>query len=425
MTILQLTEKTGCGCDHQDIIDGLLSIDAALARLEAATLPIEGVEELDLIAAQGRILASPVVAQWPVPRFDNSAMDGYAIDIRSLKGSGPWTLRVNGRIAAGGSADVQTLHPGATQIFTWAPLPVGVNAVLPQESVQRDGDTIILRRKPERGAHIRVAGEDMAAGATILPKKMRLGPCEIAAAAAAGASTVRVRRRLSVAILATGDEVHASEDTLSNTKIADVNSPMLATMFGADVELVEIAYCADELTALTRKLRELEKAADLIITTGGISVGATDHVKSAMAALGGLTIFSGVAMKPGKPVTFGRLGHALWLGLPGNPVSAFTAWKLFGNPLVDFLCNARPPANPYRHVTSAKSIRHKPGRCEVRLARIFGCDGTGREIVDIPESTRSAQVSDMINADGFIFIPADADRLTPGDLIKFLPFHRK
>ena len=327
MTIVHLKEISGCGCDRQDVTDRLLSIDDAVAKIDAATAPIEGVEELDLLAARGRILAGPVVCEGPVPRFDNSAMDGYALNLDALEGEGPWSLCVNDCVAAGGPVDVEHLRTAATQIFTGAPIPYGADAVVPQESVQRTGDTIVLDYRPQKHAHIRRAGEDMAQGRLVVPTKRRLGPCEIAACAAAGVAKVRVRRRLSVAILSTGNEVRQAGANLSGAQISDVNTPMLASMMGSQIELVDVSHCADDLSALTEKLTELETKADLIITTGGISVGAADHMKSAISTLGGQIVFSGVAMKPGKPVTFGRLGQSLWLGLPGNPVSAFTTWK--------------------------------------------------------------------------------------------------
>jgi molybdopterin molybdotransferase len=269
------------------------------------------------------------------PAFDNAAMDGYAIATSALTGAGPWVLPVVARVPAGQAVTTPVAGAVAARIFTGAPVPGGADAVVMQEEVERNGDVVHLSCRPKPGLNIRRAGSDMASGATVLDKGQRLGPREIAACAAAGAGILRVRRRLRVALLVTGDEVRRAGGAREAAQIWDVNTPMLtASLAAADVDIVASDHGADNLAGLVRQLGDMAAQADLVITTGGISVGEEDHVKPAVMALGGETLFSGVAIKPGKPVSVGRIGKAHWLGLPGNPVSAFVTWQVFGLALI-------------------------------------------------------------------------------------------
>lgn len=412
-----------CGCDAPQKSGALISIDEALARIAAAAAPVAGTETLGSLAAQGRVLAEPVRSRAAVPPFDNAAMDGYAVDTAALKGMGPWVLPVSGRVPAGQLPQARLAGPVAQRIFTGAPLPRGADAVVMQEDVARIGDTIRLGRRPVPGDHIRRAGEDMAKGQTVLASGRRLGPREIAAAAAAGAGMLRVRRRPRVALLVTGDEIRQAGCDLAPAHIWDVNTPMLgAALLRHPVDLVAADLGADSLSGLQRQLESLSGNVDLVVTSGGISVGEEDHVKPALAALGCEILFSGVAMKPGKPVSFGRLGAAHWLGLPGNPLSAFVTWQIFGPALLRALSGETGAAASVRHVVIRQPIRRRPGRCELRPARIAGFDEAGREVVDFEEATHSGRVAGLPESDGLMVLPAESDRLPAGALVEFRPF---
>lgn len=357
------------------------------------------------------------------PAFDNAAMDGYAVETSALAGPGPWVLPVVARIPAGQGTTTSVAGAVAARIFTGAPIPGGADAVVMQEDVRRDGDVIHLSRRPAPGLNIRRAGSDLARGVTVLDNGQRLGPKEIAVCAAAGAGIVRVRRRLRVALLVTGDEVRRAGGAREAAQTWDVNTPMLtASLAAAGVELVASAHCADILADLVRQFDDLAARADLVITTGGISVGEEDLVKPAFMSLGGEILFSGVTIKPGKPVTVGRIGKAYWLGLPGNPVSAFVTWQVFGMALIRALTGERTGAPARRHVVTASEIRRKPGRCELRPATLAGFDSHGREIVSFDDATHSARVGLLSLADGLMFLPADADCLPAGALVEFQPF---
>ena len=207
MTIVQPIERQGCGCDTAGLAGNLISIDDALARIASHVTAVAGTERLPIASALGRTLAEPVPASAPQPPFDNAAMDGYAVSSADLSGNGPWLLKIAGRIPAGCPRE-HSVHPGtAARIFTGAPLPAGADAVVMQEKVQASGNVIIIHDRVARGLHVRKAGEDLHAGEVVLQAGQSLGVREIAAAASAGCASVLVKRRIRVAILATGTEV--------------------------------------------------------------------------------------------------------------------------------------------------------------------------------------------------------------------------
>lgn len=423
MTAHQAIAAPGCDCDGQDILPSLISISEALARIAANVAPVRKTEVVPLERALGRTLAQPVRSQRMAPSFDNAAMDGYAVATSALTGNGPWRLPVVARVPAGNHPSESLVGRTAARIFTGAPIPEGSDAVVMQESVTRDGNFVHLSRSPSPGMNIRRAGSDMARGATVLDKGEKLGPRQIAACASAGSDVVCVRRRIRAALLVTGNEVRRTGGELDSAQIWDVNTPMLmASLTAMGVEIVACEHADDDLYGLVRQLDDMAARADLVITTGGISVGEEDHVKPAVAALRGDFLFSGVAIKPGKPVSFGRIGKAHWLGLPGNPLSAFVTWQLFGVELLRNLSDERPRSLERRNVVTACEIHRKPGRCELRPAMLAGFDAHGREIVSFDTATHSARVGHLPMADGLLFLPADAETLPAGALVEFQQF---
>jgi len=425
MTVSQVVTLPCCGCDAGDKLHPLASIDEALKLIAAHAAPATRTEVVALDSAFDRVLAQLVSARSMAPAFDNAAMDGYALVTSALTGTGPWVLRVVARVPAGQGTKVSITGAVAARIFTGAPIPDGADAVVMQEDVRRDGDVIHLSRRPEAGLNIRQAGSDMAAGTVVLEKGRKLGPREIAACAAAGAGFVRVQRKLRVALLVTGDEVRCAGGEREAAQIWDVNTPMLtASLAAAGVEIVSCAHGADTMADLVRQLGDMTERADLVVTSGGISVGEEDHMKPAFKALGGDILFSGVAIKPGKPVSCGRIGKAYWLGLPGNPVSAYVTWQVFGTALVRALTGDVASTSIRRHVVTDIVIRRKPGRCELRPAMLAGFDAHGREIIQFENATNSARVGCLPVADGLMFLPAHVESLPAGALVEFQPFCR-
>jgi molybdopterin molybdotransferase len=357
------------------------------------------------------------------PPFDNAAMDGFAVVSGALHGDGPWSLEVVARVPAGRTARYPLSGLQAARIFTGAPIPAGTDAVVMQENTVQTGSRVRINHRPVIGLNIRRAGGEMEKGVVVLDQGRRLCAHGIAVCAAAGAATVRVRRRLRVALLVTGDEVRQSGTTRSAAQIWDVNTPMLtAALTRPDIDLVAVEQGLDSQDGIFLQMAEMARIADLVVTTGGISVGEEDHVKPALKAMGGEIAFGGVAIKPGKPVSFGHVRGASWLGLPGNPLSAFVTWQIFGSALVHRLTGNVGQGTRRRLVVTATAISRKTGRCELRPATISGFDGQGREVVKFESETHSSFVGSLPDADGLIFLPADCDFLPAGALAEFQPF---
>ncbi|MEO1139324.1 MAG: gephyrin-like molybdotransferase Glp [Pseudomonadota bacterium] len=422
MTIIERIEHQGCGCDSLSQ-DQLLSVDEALGLIDRNVRPIDGAETVALHCAQGRVLVEAVRARGMVPPFDNAAMDGYAIHTSHLVGAGPWDLQVVDRIAAGQAPSERMARDTAVQIFTGAPVPDAANAVVMQEDVQKTATGIRLTKPVCPRTHIRTAGEDVMPGKITVPAGRKLTAREIAACAAAGHNHLTVWRALRVALLITGDEVCQVGLPRGAAGIWDVNTPLLqAAVASPAVEICAVHHAADTQNALRQQIATLAGMVDLIITTGGISVGEEDHVKPALAELGASITFSGVALKPGKPVSFGQVKGANWLGLPGNPLSAYVTWQLFGNTLCQALTGETCTHPIRRHVVLSNTLHHRPGRCEMRLARLCGHDHLGRECVSFASASHSGRVANLPEMDGLLFIPAEVDKLPAGALVEFQPF---
>jgi molybdopterin molybdotransferase len=326
----------------------LASLEEARAQILAGVAP-KPTEDVDLPAALGRVLAAPVVARLTLPPWDNSAMDGFAVraaDVAGARPASPVSLPVAGDLAAGAAATA-ALAPGTAQrIFTGAPLPPGADAVVPVEDTDAPRGTAGGGIAPERvavsaaarvGAHIRPAGSDIQAGARLLEPGRRLNATALALAAAGGHARLPVFERPRVAVLATGDELAAAGAALGPAQIPDSNSIGLtaqATQSGAEARSWGVAR--DNLEEVTQKLGEAIGWADLVVVSGGVSVGAHDVVKDAFERLGRLELWR-VAVQPGKPVAFGRADgrrQVLLFGLPGNPVSSFVTFELFVRPVL-------------------------------------------------------------------------------------------
>ncbi|MBE9477440.1 MAG: molybdopterin molybdotransferase MoeA [Proteobacteria bacterium] len=423
MTVLQRLETSGCGCDATDMSHGLVPIDTALSTGLALTQPVTKTEVLPLSQSLGRVLAAPVLAQSMTPPFDNSGMDGYAVRVADLTGQGPWTLPVMDRIAAGDNRTVKLPHGCAMRIFTGAPLPEGADAVIMQERVALGQDAIDFSHSPALGENIRRAGEDMALDAEVLPAGRTIGVRALAAAASAGAGQLTVFSKLRIALLMTGDEVVPAGQALSHGTIWDVNTPMMvAALSVANIEITAVERVQDSLEEMTKALRRLSSQVDMIITTGGVSVGDEDHAHNALRDAGGKIAVAGVAIKPGKPITIGQIDNTIYIGLPGNPVSAFVTWSIFGAPILEKLSGASKGIDLRRHVVASKTLSHKLGRCEFRPAMIVGHQDNGIEVVETLSAVHSARLGPLTNADGMVLIPGDTESIAKGGLLEFLSF---
>jgi molybdopterin molybdotransferase len=333
-------------------MSGMISVAEAQQRLFALAQPV-AVEHLPLRDAAGRWAAAPVVALRTQPELPLSAMDGYAIRFADLPG--PW--RVIGESAAGRPFAGSVAAGEAVRIFTGAALPAGADTILVQEEAARQGDTLSLDAEgpPARGAHVREAGLDFTQGQTLIKPGARLTPARIALAAIAGHATLPVRRRIRIAIAATGDELCAPGAPLAPGAIPESNGAMLAARLGQlPVDLVDLGILPDRIDALTAAFAAVD--ADLLVTTGGASVGDHDLVRPALEAAGTQIDFWRIAMRPGKPLMAGRMRDTVVLGLPGNPVSAHVTALLFVLPMVAHLSGAADPLPARRRALLADPL---------------------------------------------------------------------
>lgn len=421
MTLYQIPTAAVCGCDDTSL--GLMTVDAALRRGLALCIPVAETEAVPLEAATGRVLATPATAPLQLPPFDSAAMDGYALRRADLGGHGPWHLPVAGRIAAGMEAPAHMPAGAALRIFTGAPVPPDCDAVVMQERVTRSGDTLRLDRMPAHGDNIRRAGEDLSAGAAILPAGRVVGAREAAALAAVGLGRVTVRRRVRVAIFSTGSELRAPGEPLGPGQIWNANRFQLrAALANPWVALDDLGTLPDDPAALRAALERAAATADLVVSTGGVSVGEEDHMPRLLREAGGEIAVLKVAMKPGKPVALGRLGRAVYIGLPGNPVSAFVTWAVLGARMAGALAGITGSAPRRQIVRATGPLSRRPGRCEFRPVRLTDPDGRGVAGVEFLSPSFSRRIALLAGADGLALIPAEADRLHPGDLLEFLPF---
>jgi molybdopterin molybdotransferase len=418
----QLSESP-CSCDDEGAQGRLVPVNTALARGLALAETVSETDEVALENSFGRVLARAVTTPVPLPPFDNSAMDGYALRIADLTGNGPWTLPVSGRIAAGDSGDVALAAGSALRILTGAPVPRDIDAIIMQEHVQRDGDTITLTEKPTPGMNIRRRGEDLPEGAAILPAGCEIGPREACALAASGAATITVRRKIKVAMFCTGSELVAPGQALTPGKIWNSNRFMLlSTLAKPWIEIIDLGTVPDTPADLSATLVQASKIADMVISTGGVSVGDEDHMPRLFREAGGDIHAMRVAMKPGKPIAIGKMGDAIYVGLPGNPVSAFVTWHIIGAAILAKRTGATHSGFVKTLVKSGFETTRRPGRCEFRPARIVGVDGQGTEVAQVLSPSYSARVALLSSADGLLCIPADAEKIHDGDLLEFLRF---
>jgi molybdopterin molybdotransferase len=398
----------------------MLSFDQALARLLGAAQPV-GVERVPLAEAGGRVLAEDVVAPGPLPPFDFSAMDGYALASHDIDGAGPWDLRVSGESAAGGH--LPDLEPGtACRIFTGARLPPGADAVVMQERVERTGDVIRMGSPVSAGAHVRRRGEDLAGGAVALGRGARLTPGRVALAAALDRPELLVARRPIVTVLCSGDELRAPGQMHPVPRpgsIPESNGYFVAAAARAAGALARVApFVPDEAEAARLAVEGALRGTDVVVTIGGVSVGDRDVMRGALEAAGVTLDFWKVKIKPGKPLAVGRAGSVQALGLPGNPASASLTFLLFGVPLLRALQGDAAPLPPRLRAVLRSSVVHEPGRDEFLRAQLDVEHGElGARI--LPNQSSGA-VTSFAEADALVVIPADRARIDEGSAVEVI-----
>ncbi|NCT82210.1 MAG: molybdopterin molybdotransferase MoeA [Comamonadaceae bacterium] len=389
----------------------LIPLDEALARLLAQAQPLAGRETLATSAAAGRVLAADLVSPVDVPPADNSAMDGYAL--RAAEAA--LDLPVTQRIPAGSLP--RPLPPGeAARIFTGAQLPAGADAVVMQEFTELSDERLRITQPVSAGQHVRLRGEDVRAGSVVLPAGTRLDAIALGLAATAGAAELTVSRRPRVALFSTGDELVMPGEPLPPGAIYNSNRFTLrALLEGLGCEVVDLGIVPDKLEATRAALREAASRADVILTSGGVSVGEEDHLRPAVQAEGRLDLWS-IAIKPGKPFAYGKVGAAHFIGLPGNPVSSLVTFLLLVRPFLLKLQGATRLAPRGCRIAAGFDWPRPDKRREFLRVRL---DETGGLALFANQS--SGVLTSAFWADGLLDNPA-GQAFGAGDLVRFIPF---
>lgn len=418
MTILAFT----CLDDYDP---SALSVERARQFLLDTVQPVTRHEHLFIRQALGRVLAEDVISPVDVPAHDNSAMDGWAIRFADLSPAGATRLKNVGTAFAGRPFEGKVGAGETARIMTGAPLPAGVDCVVIQEVVRVDGDTVIVPpgQKPEQ--NLRRAGEDLQAGKPAIPAGKLLRPAELGVIASLGIAEVPVRRRVRVALFSTGDELCSIGTPLPPGAVYDSNRYTLWGMLTRlGCEVIDMGVVKDEPAALEAAFREAASCADAIVTSGGVSVGEADFIKQLMARLGEVAFWK-IAMKPGRPMAFGRIGagkESAWLfGLPGNPVAVMVTFYQFVQPALLRLMGVDPlPPLPTFAARCVAPMKKARGRTEFQRGVLF--QENGEWCVRPTGHQGSGMLSSMSRADGFIVLEAEREKVAAGDMVQVQVF---
>ena len=402
-----------------------MTVGDALARFSAGLHAVTVPEPVALREAAGRILAEDLVADRPIPPHDNAAVDGFAVYFDDLDEARETRIPVTGRIAAGHPLG-RAASPGeALQIFTGAPMPEGPDTIYMMEDCQVEGDHVRLPPGIRRGDNCRRAGEDVASGDLGIGAGSRLRAQDVAMAAALGQSRLQVYGRLRVAVFSTGDEIRDPGDTIDDGCIFDTNRYSVMSMLeGLGCAVSDLGILRDELPVVRGALAEWKDKCDLILTSGGVSMGEEDHVKTAVGELGSIDFWN-LAIKPGRPIALGCLAagetETPFIGLPGNPVAAMVTFLRVARPIVMLLSGATAIEPHMFRVPAAFDFHKKTGRREWLRVRLQPGGSGHLEAVKFP-AEGSGILSSMVAADGLVELGEDDEVVNIGQLVDFLPF---
>lgn len=400
----------------------LMSVDEAVAIIAARVTAVTDTEWVDLVEADGRVLAFDVRAPLALPPFTNSAVDGYAVRSGDLSFEQEQAFPVSGRIQAGTSASAAIAPGEAVRIFTGAPMPAGADTVFMQEDVRIDqAGKVVLPPGLKAGANVRPAGEDIPEGHPALPAGRLLRPQDIALIAALGLTSVEVRRRLRIAVFSTGNEVVSPGAPRGAAQLFDSNRFMMTAMLKRlGCEVSDLGILRDDRASLASALKEAAGRHDLILTSGGVSTGEEDHVKAAVEGVGSLVLWR-MAIKPGRPVAMGIIGGTPFIGLPGNPVASFVTFTYVVRPTVLALTGTPQRKLVPTPVRAAFNYGKKIGRREyVRVSLREGAEGM-LEAVKFPREG-AGLLSSLVDTDGLVELGEDITSVKPGQVVGFLDY---
>ncbi len=399
----------------------LLPLMEALQRIRQQLDPITDIVTLQLDQSYAKIIAKDIRSPINVPGYPNSAMDGYALHSDDLPQEGSRTLKLIGTSFAGKPFEKKVNNGETVRIMTGAKMPEGADSVIMQEKVDIDGDEITIHTGHQMGENVRHIGEDIKQGAVVLHKGTRIGAAELGLLASLGIAAFDVIRPLRVATFSTGDELCSVDKPLQDGQIYDSNR---YTLFGLlkemDIEHIDLGIVPDTRDAVESAFKKAASSADVVITTGGVSVGDADYVKETLEKLGSVDFWK-IAIKPGKPLAFGKVDDALFFGLPGNPVSAMATFVEVVAPSLRYLGGGKSKQPMHLQLRCTEKLKKRPGRQDFQRGIIY-FDKEGEMVVRSTGSQGSHILSSMSQANCFIVLPADAGNIEPDSMVTVEPF---
>ena len=401
---------------------GLLPVEQALKQILSALPCLADYEVINIEQAKGRTLSQAISAPFNVPQHNNSAVDGYALNSKDLPDKDVASFSITG-IAYAGKPWSNSINPGeCIRIMTGAVIPLGTDTVIMQEHVKLSNNAITVDSRHLKGQNIRLAGEDIQQGETILYPGKFITPADIGLMASLGMSEIKIQRKLKVAIASTGNEVISIGDTHTSSTIYDSNRYSLyAALQRPDIEIINLGILEDSPEALLNSFKLASQTADMIISSGGVSVGDADHTKTALQQSGQVDFWK-IAIKPGRPLAFGHIDRSVFFGLPGNPVAVMVTFYQFVLPALEYMIGIKDKVcAPTIQVKTTEDIRKKPGRTEV-VRGILQQESAGAWTVKTTGKQGSGILRSMSLANAFIILEHDRSSVKAGEIVTVQPF---
>ncbi|WP_455203051.1 molybdopterin molybdotransferase MoeA [Kaarinaea lacus] len=416
------TPSENLTCMDSEYDPTILTVEQAQQRIANHLTPIISSEQVDIRRSLNRVLTTDVCSNMDIPPYANSAMDGYAVNSEDIPDTGSQTLQKVATIMAGTPFNGELVHGQCARIMTGAKLPQGADTVIMQEHVQAHGDNITISAQHKAGDNVRLAGEDIRRGDVVLHRGRRLNAADVGVLASLGMAEVKVYRKVRVAFFSTGDELTPLGSPLEEGQIYDSNRYTLFSMlsqFGA--EIIDMGAIADDRNATEAAFQSAAANADVLITSGGVSVGDADYVKDTLENLGQVDFWK-IAMKPGRPLAFGHLGNCAFFGLPGNPVSAMVTFYIFVQPALRLISGQLNDGATVIELPCASTLKKRPGRMEFQRG-VIETNENGKQVVRSTGGQGSHILSSMSAANCFILLPLECERVESGEMVKVQPFY--